>query len=262
MPIPTQNLSRLPCFPLVNSIYYGLKTGYNRAFIIDGSTRDRILDEDPRSSDIIRPILRGRDIQRYRARWAGRWLIATHNGYGDVPLVHIDEYPAVRRHLDQFYEKLDKRYDKGSTPYNLRNCAYHGQFAEPKTLWIELAAQGRFAYDESGMFAEATAFMMTGDPSKYLCAILNSSLIRWFVQHRAPTSGMGVLRWKKVYIEDLPIPQVGAVRRELLTGLLDQILTAKHRNPSSNTSDLEKAIDQQVYQLYDLDTIEIRSLTA
>ncbi len=97
------------------SIYYGIKTGYNPAFIVDDATRNRLVAEDARSAEILKPILRGRDIRRYRADWAGLWLIATHNGYDDVPAVRIEEYPAVRRHLDRFYPKLEKRYDKGRT---------------------------------------------------------------------------------------------------------------------------------------------------
>ena len=71
-----------------------VKTGYNKAFIIDDAIRNALVSEDPNSEDIIRPILRGRDIQRYRAKWAGKWLIDTHNGYSDTPAIDIDDYPA------------------------------------------------------------------------------------------------------------------------------------------------------------------------
>ena len=102
----------------------GILTGYNTAFIIDEETRQRLIAENPNSADIVKPILRGRDIQRYRAQWAGQYLIDTHNGYANVPAVSIDDYPAIRKHLDGFYRQLERRQDKGRTPYNLRNCAY------------------------------------------------------------------------------------------------------------------------------------------
>ena len=65
-----------------NAINYGIKTGYNDAFIIDNQTKDALIAEDPRSAEIIKPVLRGRDIQRYQAQWKGLWLIATFPALG------------------------------------------------------------------------------------------------------------------------------------------------------------------------------------
>lgn len=143
-----------------NEINYGIKTGYNKAFIIDNRTKEALVAQDPRSAEIIKPVIRGRDIRRYRVEWAGLWLIDTHNGYGDVPAIDIDDYPAVRVHLNSFYEQLEKRYDKGRTPYNLRNCAYHEDFTKEKLLWIELVKEGRFAYDNSVVSSGTTRFFL------------------------------------------------------------------------------------------------------
>lgn len=107
-------------------IYRGITTGLNDAFIIDNQTKDALVAEEPKSTEIIKPVLRGRDIDRYRAKWAGMWLIDTHNGYDEVPAIDIDDYPAIKTFLDGHYEKLANRYDKGRTPYNLRNCTYGG----------------------------------------------------------------------------------------------------------------------------------------
>ena len=91
------------------NIYYGIKTGYNEAFIIDTETRDRLIREDPRSEEIIKPILRGRDIRRYSAQWAGLWLIATF----PVLDINIDDYPAVKNHLLLFgKDKLEQLGNK------------------------------------------------------------------------------------------------------------------------------------------------------
>lgn len=101
-------------------------TGCNDAFIIDTAKKDELIAADPKSAEIIRPILRGKDIKRYAYNFAGEWIINAHNGVKDTGLarINIDDYPAVKAHLDNFYDRLEKREDKGDTPYNLRNCAY------------------------------------------------------------------------------------------------------------------------------------------
>ena len=235
----------------------GILTGYNAAFIIDEATRQRLITEDPKSADIIRPVLRGRDIQRYQAEWAGQYLIDTHNGYGNVPAVDIDVYPAIKNHLDGFHRQLERRQDKGRTPYNLRNCAYHEEFAKEKLFWIELVEQGRFAYDGTGIYGEATTFILTGKGIKFLCAVLNTRLVQWFLQQVAPTSGMGVLRWKKVYMEMIPIPKISAAEQRPFIRLIDRILTAKRADPKADTADLEAEVDQLLYRLYGLTDEEI-----
>ena len=239
------------------AIYRGVLTGYNKAFLIDNNAKDALIAEDPNSAKIIKSILRGRDIQRYRAKWAGLWLIDTHNGYDDVPAVSIDNYPAIKSHLNGFYPKLEKRQDKGRTPYNLRNCAYYEDFAKEKLFWIELVENGRFAFDDSGIYGEATSFIMTGECLKYLCAVLNAELIRWFLQQVAPTSGMGTLRWKKVYVETIPVPKISAVKQQPLIQLVDCILEVKAADPDADVSKLENEIDQIVYLLYGLTPEEI-----
>ena len=238
-------------------INYGIKTGYNKAFIIDDTTKEALIAEDPSSADIIQPILRGRDIQRYQAEWAGLWLIDTHNGYGDIPAININRYPAIKAHLNRFYPQLKKRQDKGRTPYNLRNCTYHDDFTKGKLFWIELVEKGRFAFDDSGIYGEATSFMMTGECLKYLCAVLNAELVRWFLQQVAPTSGMGTLRWKKVYVETIPVPKISTVEQRPLIQLVDCILEVKAANPAADVSALENEIDQIVYLLYKLTPEEI-----
>ena len=116
-------------------INYGIKTGCNEAFIITTEKRDELLaqcqteEERQRTAELIRPILRGRDIKRYSYDWAGLWVINTHNGVKEegIPPVNIQEYPILKAHLDQYADKLQARADKGDTPYNLRNCAYINQ---------------------------------------------------------------------------------------------------------------------------------------
>ena len=185
-------------------------------------------------------------------------MIATHNGYGDVPAVCIDEYPAVRRYLDTFYDKLEKRCDKGSTPYNLRNCTYHGVFGEEKLFWMHMSPVARFAYSHSeSIFCNQKAFVVTGTPVKYLCAILNSRIITWYVTNTAVTTGMGLIQWDKFVVETIPIPKLTATEEEPLLELIDKILSVKDADTSADTSQLETEMDRRIYKLYGLTESEI-----
>ena len=244
------------------SINYGIKTGYNNAFIIDNATKEVLVAEDPKSAEIIEPVLRGRDIQRYRAQWSGLWLIYSHSQTAE------DDYPAVREHLLSHKEQLLKRRGganprTGKVPYewwqlqvDYYNSGAYKEFAKEKLVWIELVENGRFAYDNSGIYSEATTYIMTGGSLKYLCAVLNSTLVRWFLQQTAPTSGMGVFRWKKVYVESLPIPRISGARQRPFIRLVERILAAKGSNPAADTSGEEAELDRLVYALYGLTEAE------
>ena len=242
-------------------INYGIKTGYNQAFIIDNTTKEALIAQDPGSADIIKPVLRGRDIQRYRSNWAGQWLIATHNGYDDVPAIAIDDYPAIKAHLHRHYPQLKRRQDKGKTPYNLRNCAYYGEFFKEKLFWIDLSDNGRFAYDDGQTFSVNTVYMISGVSIKYLCAILNSDLITWYMKNTALTSGMGTTRWFAAFVEAIPVPKVSVADQLPLVRLVDDVLKAKAAGPSAYTSELEEEIDRMVYMLYGLTESEIAAVS-
>ena len=243
-------------------INMGIKTGFNKAFIIDNTTKEALIAQDPGSADIIKPVLRGRDVQRYRAKWADLWLIDTHNGYDGIPAVDIGDYPAVQAHLDTFYPQLEKRQDKGRTPYNLRNCAYYKEFVNKKLLWIDLTETGRFAYDDNQMFSVNTVYMISGVSIKYLCAMLNSKLLTWYMKNAALTSGMGTTRWFAVSVEKIPVPNMSAAEQLPIIRLVDTILEAKAVNPDSDTSKQEEEIDRLVYDLYGLTDVEVAELGA
>lgn len=158
-------------------INYGIKTGCNEAFIITTEKRNEILancqteEERARTEELIRPILRGRDIKRYGYNWAGLWLINAHNGIkGKLERIHIEEYPALKAHLDQFKHKLEERSDKGDTPYNLRNCAYllkklrQFLFCFPATTDIVLCLFSDF--EKRRMFVSTVALSNIFKPAK------------------------------------------------------------------------------------------------
>uniref|UniRef100_UPI0025BED3C1 Eco57I restriction-modification methylase domain-containing protein n=1 Tax=Desulfonatronospira sp. TaxID=1962951 RepID=UPI0025BED3C1 len=235
------------------NIIRGVLTGYNKAFIVDQATRDRLVAEGPKSAEILRPVLRGRDIERYTYNWAGLWLIAS--GYDlDLP----GQYPAVFAHLKQFEASARKRHDQGLHWWNLRACAYYSEFEQEKVVWIELADKGRFAYVEPGVYTEATTFLMTLSRPKYFVGCLNSRLINWYFSSICASSGMGTNRWKKIYVELLPVPPITPKNTETvgkIETLVDRIIDLK--NDSQDTSRLENHIDQLVYRLYDLTPEEI-----
>jgi len=245
---------------LSSDINYGIKTGYNTAFVIDSEMRAEIIAQDSKSDEIIKPILRGRDIQRYQAQWAQLWLIDTHNGYGNVPPINIDDYPAVKTHLTAFYERLELRQDQGRTPFNLRNCAYHDEFLKEKLFWMDLTERGRFAYENRTMFCANTAYMVSGSSLKYLCAVLNSDLITWYMRNSALNSGMGVPRWVRFTVERLPIPILVGEEQHIFIHLLDRILLEMTSNVGADVTDLEDEINRRVYSLFELTPREIQSI--
>ena len=242
------------------SIYRGILTGYNDAFIVDTALRNRLIAEDPKSEEVLKPILRGRDIARYHANWAGLWLIDTHNGYAGVPPIDADDYPAIKVHLDRFIGDLRRRQDKGVTPYNLRNCAYHDQFSGVKLLWRDMADTGCFAYSDTMIFTNDKAFMMTGANLKFLCAVLNSSTITWLVSKVGLTTGMGLTQWKKFVVEAIPVVQPDAPTLAKIDGAVENVLTMLEIGDTQAARELDETIDGMVADLYGLTPREAKAM--
>jgi hypothetical protein len=241
-------------------INFGLKTGYNAAFIIDEQKKDELIHLDANNSEIIKPILRGRDLSKYSYEFENVHLINSHNGLKSNGLKRIDvenEYPEIYEHFKTFLPKVETRYDKGDHWTNLRNCAYLEDFEKPKIVWGEISDKPKFAFDDAGYYAEATTFLMTGEKLKFLLAILNSKVSEWYFHLIGTTTGMGTNRWKKYKIELLPIKEPSEIQEHELEILVNEILSIKKHNHVADTTTLEKKIDQLVYQLYDLTEEEI-----
>ncbi|GAA9470742.1 class I SAM-dependent DNA methyltransferase [Helicobacter pylori] len=260
-------------------INYGIKTGANEAFIIPTEKREEILnacktqEERKRTEALIKPILRGKDIKRYSYEWAGEWVINTHNGYTSnlkfkIPPIDIEKYPATKAHLDSHWDTIATRSDQGDTPYHLRNCAYLEDFEKEKIVYGEIVQEPRFYLDngecELGYFyAEATSFILTGEHLRYLLGMLHSKLITFAFKTFYAGGGLGEsgYRYKKAFIERLPIPQITPQNQKLADKITDgakAILEAKEKDPKANTQELEKEIDALVYQLYNLTDEEIK----
>ena len=235
------------------NIYRGVLTGYNEAFIISTEKRNEILancqteDERTRTAELIRPILRGRDIKRYGYNWANLWLINTHNGIrGKLERVHIEDYPAIKAHLDQYWDRISKRADKGDTPYNLRNCAYLEDFSKQQIVWIELSDEPKFSYVQNVMSVN-TVFFLTGEHVLHILGLLNSKLITWYFKHCiGTTSGVGTNRWLKYTIEQIPIAPINIGIEQLVNQICSNLDTT-----------IDRKIDDMVCKQYGLDEEKI-----
>ncbi len=257
------------------NIYRGILTGYNEAFIITTEKRNEILAnckdeaEKERTAKLIRKMLRGRDIKRYSYEWAGLWVINTHNGCKNqngekVEAINIDHYPSLKKHFDEFYPQLEKRADKGLTPYNLRNCAYIEEFEREKIVYSEIVRKPQFYLDTKlNFYAEATSFILTGENLKYLIAFLNNDFVAFIFKtfYAGGNLGENGFRYKKAFLEKLPIPKINSKNEKLaneLINLVDEILKVKEQDKNANTQELENKINSIVYKLYNLTEEEIK----
>ncbi|EFO9320135.1 class I SAM-dependent DNA methyltransferase [Campylobacter coli] len=257
------------------NIYRGILTGYNEAFIITTEKRNEILAnckdkaEKERTAKLIRKMLRGRDIKRYSYEWAGLWVINAHNGYKNqngekVEVINIEYYPSLKKHFDEFYPQLEKRADKGLAPYNLRNCAYIEEFEREKIVYSEIVRKPQFYLDTKlNFYAEATSFILTGENLKYLIAFLNNDFVAFIFKtfYAGGNLGENGFRYKKAFLEKLPIPKINSKNQKLadeLINLVDEILKAKEQDKNANTQELENKINSLVYKLYNLTEDEIK----
>ena len=237
-------------------IYRGILTGYNDAFIISSEKRKEILancadeDERERTAELIRPILRGRDIRRYGYDWANLWLINAHNGIrGKIERVHIEDYPAIKQHLDNYWDKIESRADHGETAYNLRNCAYLDDLSKTKIVWIELSDESKFTICED-IVPLNTVFFLTGVNLHHILGLLNSKLVHWyFTTCLGTSSGVGTNRWLKYTIEQLPLVPYS-------DDALSQ-LVIERLSPETDIDKSEKQIDVLICELYGLSPTEM-----
>ena len=253
------------------SINYGIKTGFNDAFIVSGAKRDEILancktvEEREKTAELIRPILRGRDIKRYSYEYADLYLIAT------FPAKHydIEKYPAVKDYLLSFGmerleqtgkehtikgEKIKARKKTNNKWFETQDSiSYWEDFFKPKIVWGEISDKSKFAFDFEGRFMpEATTFYMNGENIEFLLAALNSLLSEWFFSKIGTTTGVGTVRWKKYTIEQL---LVAKPEKELLKKYL--IVFDNFKNNKITVSDFEEYSNNLMFSLYKLTDKEI-----
>lgn len=233
-------------------INYGIKTGFNDAFIIDGVKRKELIAEDPKSEEIIRPILRGRDIKRYGYDFADLWLINTHNGVKEkgIKPIMIEDYPVIKKHLDQFYPQLEKRADKGYTSYNLRNCAYMEDFNRQKIMYPNMTKFLPFYLDEKGFIQNDKSFMITGTNLYFLTAFLNSSIFKYCFIDNFPELQGGTREVRKIFLDKIPVIEVSVDINNKFKKLVNEIQYLISINKP--TENLELEIDRMIFELYNL----------
>jgi len=237
-------------------IYYGIKTGLNEAFIIDTPTKERLCQEDPKSEEILKPILRGKDIKRYSYNWAGLWLI--QSGFDiDVP----NKYPAIYKHLLRFEKKARKRQDQGANWWNLRACAYYPEFEKEKVVWAETDQSLNTVIVPKGMYLQKTCFMIIAPNPRLINGFLNSSTSQWYIRNLSSNLGQSGMSLTKDSVQEIPLPSISKSDEHIvkqIESIVDKIFEAKKQNPDAETSPWEREIDELVYRLYDLTKEEVR----
>jgi hypothetical protein len=198
-----------------SSPLYGIKTGLNEAFILDASTRDKLIAADPRCVELLQPILRGQDINRWCSDWAGLYLVFLEtstdrdwpwsNMTGDASESCFREsYPSIYQHFLPVREKLIDREDQGRFWWELRPCSYYNEFTRPKIVYTDIAWSAEFCLDSTGAFVNNTAYMIaSGDP--WIAACLNSPTGWWYAWRGAQHGKDEALRYFTSYIEHFPI---------------------------------------------------------
>jgi len=263
-------------------IYRGIITGLNEAFIIDEQTRHRLIEEDRRSSEILKPYLEGKDIKRYAYLHSTKHLIFIPNGWTraraeksmDPWKWFSDSYPAIAGHLSNYLDAAKKRYDQGNYWWELRSCDYYNKFEEVKVCWGNLANRASFALDRTHHYVNAPACILPSD-NLYLLGCLNSRLLWWYLKDIAAGRAGGFIEAKPIYVEQLPIRTINfddvadKARHDNIVKLVEQMLAAKAKYAAAATESeknrldiqietLDRQIDAAVYELYGLTEEEIK----
>ena len=259
-----------------NEIYSGIKTGYNEAFVLDKKTKDTIVNKDSKSSDIIKPLLRGRDVSKYITNFAEQYLIYAHTK------VEIENYPAVIEHLEKYRIQLEKR--AGKQEWWQLQSGGERNFDTPKIVYMEMQVKPSFALDENNYAMNNKVFAY---PKKdlFLLAYLNSK-IGWFLISNFCTQIQNGYQLSYNYLKLIPVPDVKNEGKQPFIKLVDEILEAKEKikdykillEEATKTDNFDReiklkkelenlenlcisnetTIDQMVYKLYDLTPDEIK----
>ena len=249
-------------------IHYGIKTGYNRAFVIDQATKDSLVAEDSSSAEVIKPWLRGRNVKRWRIEWNGEYLIAIQNSddevaqnpWGDAESeedarqIFRDIYPAVHDHLSQYEERLTKRWDQGKFWWELRACAYYSEFKKLKIIYPHFNTEPNFAFEDSGALSNDKTYILPEAPL-YLLGVLNSKVGDFFFHHLCPSVQRGYMEFRIIYVKQMPIPEPTKPQREAIEALVRKLLDAEGQGPQ--VEEWEQELNALVYQVYGLTDDEI-----
>lgn len=264
--------------------YYGIKTGLNEAFVINATTRARLIAEDPNCEAIIKPWLNGKDIQRWYGNSKDIYLIHLPSSANKVwpwsntkdlqeaEKIFTQTYPSIARffqevdkNLKEKYQDKDKsiktREDQGRYYWELRSCAYDNEFINDKIVFNETSKNLHAFYDEDGFYVNKTGFIIVCDKAKYLLGILNSNLMDYYFRSTFPAWGDawhgGRVQFRGDRMELIPVVTASPRIEKQIADNISEITSLKKQNPEADVSALETAINAEVYKLYHLTDAEI-----
>nr|WP_139357203.1 TaqI-like C-terminal specificity domain-containing protein [Leptospira alexanderi] len=250
-------------------IYRGVLTGLNEAFVIDEETKNRLIKEDPKSKEIIKPFLEGKDIKRYAKLTNRKWLILFSKGFTNQKKAENkgykieSEYPAIFNYLKQFQKKAEARSDQGDYWWELRACDYYIEFEKEKIIFPDISTRGNFTIDFNKSYLVNTSYIIPVKDN-YLVALLNSKISTWVYSKSTSTIRGGYLRWIYQYVEQIPIPNSSDPKiKEKIISLVEEMLSSQQNlQLATRDSDkkifqqkcdlLDKQIDKLIYELYGL----------
>ncbi|MEG4330336.1 TaqI-like C-terminal specificity domain-containing protein [Microcoleus sp. AT9_A2] len=231
--------------------YYGIKTGFNEAFVVDRETRDRLIAEHPSSAEVLKPFLRGRDVKRWSVEYQNLWLIFTRRG------IDIKKYPAIENYLSQYQEKLTPGTGRKVGTYKWYeiqdNVAYWQEFEQPKIVYPDIAIRCEFAFDTNSFYPDCTLFLIPAE-SKYLLGFLNSGMIQFFINQICPAVRGDFKRFKSIYVSQIPIPTTTEPQRNVIETLVNYIiyLTGELKDiPSHGEKMVETAEDKLMLSYFE-----------
>lgn len=239
--------------------YMGVKTGLNEAFVIDGATHRRLIEEDPHSADILKPWLRGRDVKRWQVNWDDLYVVFTHRG------VDIDRYPAIRAYLETFREQLEQRATSAHHAwYELQQpqMGVYLKFEMPKIIYPHFNTTVNFTLDTSGAYGNDRSYAIPLS-DLYLLGLLNSIVSEFLLKHLCPAVQRGYMEFREVYIGQIPIPSANPAQRAAIESLVSKLLAVGGQGPqacpdsSERVEAWERELNALVYQLYGLADEEI-----
>ena len=225
-------------------IYMGVKTGFNKAFVLDQEKRDDLVAEDPNSADIIKPWLRGKDIRRWTVDSEGLYILFMNRG------VEIEKYPAVEEHLSWYRDDLERRATAHLHPwYELQQPqeGFYREFERPKIIWPDITREMRFALDRNGSYLDMTGFTVPGE-SAWLLAFMNSALSEFILCQITSSLRGGFLRPKRQYMTQLPIVVPAITTQAELQVLVGQVCDGTQLEKQMHT--IENEIDAIVFDIY------------
>lgn len=200
---------------------YGIKTGYNAAFVIDTPTKNKICAQDPNSIKLLKPFLEGKDLKRWHSESRGLWII-----YIPKSRIKVEDYPAIREWLLPHKERLEKRAAKQQW-FELQQAqeAYSGPLSKPKISFPHFSAVQNFAADYHGSFSNDKTYFIPHSDS-YLLAYLNSLAAWFYLSNLAPAVRGGYHELRVQYVEQVPIPKFTKASKVELASLADNAQTA------------------------------------